>query len=148
MKNYVEQKGRTVGEAMAQDSSVERAWGVGGTWRGLPLKYFSMQVLCLKGRTTSSTLQLPCGVPQDWLRADWTVILLYTTVGELCDLRAHMEPGLWVSNKYCQTSKKGQKRNLKHTTEACCCITREANTCSKGPGPTQGITMPAWPEGY
>lgn len=30
MKNYVEQKGRVVGEAMAQDSSVERALGEQG----------------------------------------------------------------------------------------------------------------------
>lgn len=29
MKNYVEQKGRIVGEVMAQDSSVERARGGG-----------------------------------------------------------------------------------------------------------------------
>lgn len=108
------------------------------------------QVLCLKGRTTSSMLQLqePCGIPQDWLRADWTVILLYATEAELCDLRAHMESGMWVSNKYCQTSEKVRKRNLKHTTEAYCCITQEANTCRKEPGPTQGITMPAWPEGH
>lgn len=109
-----------------------------------------VQVLCLKGQTTSSMLQLqePCGIPQDWLRADWTVILLYATEAELCDLRAHMESGMWVSNKYCQTSEKVRKRNLKHTTEAYCCITQEANTCRKEPGPTQGITMPAWPEGH
>lgn len=99
MKNYVEQKGRVVGEAMAQDSSVERALGE----QGATSQNSSMRVLCLKGQTTSSTLQLqePYGVPQDWLRADWTVILVYATVAELCDLRAHMEPGMWVSNKYC-----------------------------------------------
>lgn len=81
---------------MAQDSSVERALGEGAPWRGPPLKHSSTQVLCLKGQTTSNMLQLqePYGIPQDLLRADWTVILLYATVAELCDLRDHIEPGM------------------------------------------------------
>lgn len=57
---------------------MERALGEGTRWRGLPLEHSSTQVLCLKGWATSSVLQLQeaYGVPQDWLRTDWTVLLL------------------------------------------------------------------------